>query len=127
MLELFRLIAMNCGQKLFNPLSCAARVQQMTSTCGRIANYASCVAREPLWHTITVRNQNTTQARYGTRPFDVLLSGDEQSGADEQANFVKAFLTQANRVAEASFHTCRYVSVVLQISYQIQLIVTLKY
>ena len=29
-------IAKNCGQKLFNPPSCAARLQQMTMTCGRI-------------------------------------------------------------------------------------------
>ena len=50
-----------------------------------------------------------------------------KAGKMKQANFVKAFLSQANRVAEASFHTCRYISVVLQISYQIQLIVTLKY
>ena len=35
LLELFRLIAMNCGQKLFNPPSCAARLQQMTMTCDR--------------------------------------------------------------------------------------------
>ena len=79
------------------------------------------------WLTITVRNQTTTQARYGTRPFDVLLSSDSKAGQIKQANFVKAFLTHANRVAEASFHTCRYVSVVLQILYQIQLIITLKY
>ena len=39
-----------------------------------------------------------------------------KAGQMKQANFVKAFLTQANRVAEACFHTCRYVSVVLQIS-----------
>ena len=32
-----------------------------------------------------------------------------KAGQMKQANFVKAFLTQANRVAEASFHTCRYV------------------
>ena len=32
LLELSRLIAMNCGQKLFNPPSCAARLQQMTMT-----------------------------------------------------------------------------------------------
>ena len=50
-----------------------------------------------------------------------------KAGQMKQANFVKAFLTQANRVAEASFHTCCYVSVVLQISYQIQLIITLEY
>ena len=57
---LLELIAMNCGQKLFNPPNCAARLQQMTMTCRRITNYTSCVAREPLWRTITVRNQNTT-------------------------------------------------------------------
>ena len=39
LLELFRLKAMNCGQKLFNPLSCAARLQQTIMTCGRITNY----------------------------------------------------------------------------------------
>ena len=62
----------------------------MTMTCGRITNYASCVAREPLWRTITVRNQNTSQARYGTRPFVVLLSSDEQSGADEASKFCQS-------------------------------------
>ena len=36
LLELFRLKAMNCGQKLFNPPSCAARLQQMTMTYGKI-------------------------------------------------------------------------------------------
>ena len=70
---------MNCGQTLFHPPSCAARLQKMTMTCGRITDYTSCVAREPLWRTITVRNQNTTQARYGTRTFVVLLSSYEQS------------------------------------------------
>ena len=59
-------------------------------TCGRITNYTSCVAREPLWRTITVRNQNTSQARYGTRPFVVLLSSDEQSGADEASKFCQS-------------------------------------
>ena len=59
-------------------------------TCGRITNYTSCVAREPLWRTITVRNQNTTQARYGTRPFVVLLSSDEQRGADEASKFCQS-------------------------------------
>ena len=58
--------------------------------CGRITNYTSCVAREPLWRTITVRNQNTSQARYGTRPFVVLLSSDEQSGADEASKFCQS-------------------------------------
>ena len=86
LLELFRRIAMNCGLKLFNSPSCAARLQQMTMTCGRITNYMSCVA-EPLWRTITVRNHNTTQARYGTRTFVVLLPSDEQSGADEASRF----------------------------------------
>ena len=57
-------------------------------TCGRITNYTSCVAREPLWRTITVRNQNTSQARYGT--FVVLLSSDEQSGADEASKFCQS-------------------------------------
>ena len=91
LLELFRLIAMNCGQKLFNPPSCAARLlQQMTMTCGRITNYTSCVAREPLWRTITVHNQNTTQARCRTRTFVVLLSSDEQSGADETSKFSRS-------------------------------------
>ena len=52
LMELSRLIAMNCGQKLFNPPSCAARLQQMTMTCGRITNYTICVARDPLWRTI---------------------------------------------------------------------------
>ena len=42
LLELFRLIAMNCGQKLFNPPSCAARLQQMTMTCDRITKYELC-------------------------------------------------------------------------------------
>ena len=87
LLELFRLIVMNCGQTMFNPPSCAAWLQQMTMTCGRITNYTSWVAREPLWRTITVRNQNTTQARYGTRTFVVLLSSYEQSGADEASKF----------------------------------------
>ena len=50
-----------------------------------------------------------------------------KAGQMKQANFVKAFLTQANQVAEASFPTCRYVLVAFQISYQIQLIITLKY
>ena len=81
---------MNCGQKLFNPPSCAAWLQQMTMTCGGITNYTSCVAREPLWRTITVRNHNTTQARYGTRTFVVLLSSDEQSGADEASKFSRS-------------------------------------
>ena len=43
LLELFRLIAMNCGQKLFNPPSCAARLQWMTVTCGRITNYSGAI------------------------------------------------------------------------------------
>ena len=42
------------------------------------------------WRTITLRNQNTNQARYGTRPFDVLLSSDEQSGANEASNFCQS-------------------------------------
>ena len=90
LLELFRLTAINCGQKLFNPPSCAARLQQMTTTCGRITNYTSCVAREPLWRTNTVHNQNTTQASHGTRPFVVLLSSDEQSGVDEASKFCQS-------------------------------------
>ena len=31
-----KLLCMNCGQKLFNPPSCAARLQQMTMTYGKI-------------------------------------------------------------------------------------------
>ena len=90
LLELFRLVAMNCGKKLFNPPSCAAWLLQMTMTCGRITSYTSCVAREPLWRTITVRNHNTTQARYGTRTFVVLLPSDEQSGAVEASKFSRS-------------------------------------
>ena len=90
LLEQFRLIAMNCGQKLFNPPSRAARLQQMTMTCGRITNYTSCVVWKPLWRTITVRNHNSTQARYGTRTFVVLLPSDEQSRADEASKFSRS-------------------------------------
>ena len=129
LLELFRLIAMNYGQKLFNPLSWVARLQQMTMTRGRITNYTSCVAREPLWR--------GAQSRFAIKTLpksvrELLFSMYycpvmSKAGQMKQANFAKAFLTQANRVTEVTFHTCRYVSVVLQISYQIQLIVTLKY
>ena len=82
LLELFRLKAMNCGQKLFNPPSCAARLQQMTMK-NPLTNYTSCVVAESLCCNNAVRNHNTTQARYGTRTFVVSLPSDEQSGADE--------------------------------------------
>ena len=52
--ELFRLVTMNCGQNMYKPPSCAARLRQMTMACGRITNYSSCVARQPLWHMIIV-------------------------------------------------------------------------
>lgn len=40
-----------------------------------------------MWHTITVCNQNITQACYGTRTFVLLLSSNEQSGVDETSKF----------------------------------------
>ena len=71
-----------------------------------------------------------------------------KAGKLKQANLVEALLTQANRVAEVAFvilvtvvmlvsvvmlvtvimlQLCRYVTVVLQISYQIQLNIALMY
>ena len=101
LLELFRLIAMNCGQKLVNPPICAARLQQMTMNCDRITNYTGCVPQEPLWRTITVRNQNTTQMRYGTRPFVVLLSSEEQSGVDEASKFCQSIPHSSKSVSRS--------------------------
>ena len=101
----------------------------MTMICGRITKYTSCVAREPLWagaqsrfaiETLPKRAMELVLSMY----YCPVMSKAEQM---KQANFVKALLTQANQVAEASFPTCRYVLVAFQISYQIQLIITLKY
>ena len=84
LLELFRIMTMNCGEIIIpNSSSCAARLRQMTMTCGRITNYTSCVARQPLWHMIMACDHNTTQTSYGTRTFVVLLRGDDQKGADD--------------------------------------------
>ena len=84
LLELFRIMTMNCGEIIIpNSSSCAARLRQMTMTRGRITNYTSCVARQPLWHMIMVCDHNTTQTSYGTRTFVVLLRGDDQKGADD--------------------------------------------
>ena len=98
----------------------------MTMTCGRVTNYTSCVARHC-----------DAQSRFAIKTLpkcamELVLSLHyypvmSKAGQMMQANFVKEFLTQANRVAKASFHTCRHVSVMLQIPYQIQLIITLKY
>lgn len=101
LLELFRIITMNCGEIIIpKSPSCAARLRQMTMTCGRITNYTSCVARQPLWHMIMVCDHNTTQTSHGTRTFVVLLPGDDEKGA----NLLEAFLTQANLVTEAFFN-----------------------
>ena len=83
---------MNCGQKLFNPSSCAARLQQMTHDLwSNYKLYELCSSGAIVtWRTITLCNQNTNQARYGTRPFDVLLSSAEQSRADEASKFCRS-------------------------------------
>lgn len=91
LLELFRPITMNCGKKMYNPPSCAARLRKMTMACGRITNYTSCVARQPLWRMIKVCDHYTTEAGYaGTRTFVVSLSSDEQNGADEASKFTRS-------------------------------------
>lgn len=90
LLELFRPITMNCGQKMYNPPSCAARLRKMTMACGWITNYMSCVTRQPLWHMITVCDHYTTQASYGTRTFVVSLPSEEQNGADEASKFTRS-------------------------------------
>ena len=98
----------------------------MTMTCGRVTNYTSCVARHcgaQSRFAIKTLSKCAMELVLSLHYYPVM----SKAGQMMQANFVKAFLTQANRVAKASFHTCRHVSVMLQIPYQIQLIITLKY
>lgn len=89
LLELFSLITMNFGLKMYPP-SCACRRRHMTMACGRITNFPSCVARQPLWRTIMVCDHNITQASHGARIYDVFLHSDEQNRADEASKYSRS-------------------------------------
>ena len=91
----------NCGQKMYNLPSRATRQREMNVACGRITNYPSSVARQPLWRMIMVcDHNNTTQASYGTRTLVLTMNKTKQI---MRANLVIAFSTQANRVAKHCF------------------------
>lgn len=62
----------------------------MTMACGRITNFPSCVARQPLWRMIMVCDHNTTQASHGARIYDVFLHSDEQNRADEASKYSRS-------------------------------------
>ena len=112
---------MNCGGIIIpNSPSCEARLRQMTMTCGRITNYTSCVARQPLWHMIMACDHNTRQTSYGTRTFAVSLRGYEQNGADEASKFTRRIPHSSksgngsirsryvtNTLAQCPVHCCR--------------------
>lgn len=89
LLELFSLITMNFGLKMYPP-SCASRRRHMTMACGRITNFPSCVARQPLWRMIMVCDHNITQASHGARIYDVFLHSDEQNRADEASKYSRS-------------------------------------
>ena len=86
---------------MFNPPSCAARLQQMTMTCGRITNYtrSHCGAQSRL--TITTLPKRAVELVLSLYYYCPVMS---KKGQVKEANLVEAFLTQANPVAEVSFY-----------------------